>query len=385
MMLVDSYIIRQIAGAFAMVIGILTGIVWLTSTLRQLELLVTQGQGFFAFFGITLLILPLLIALIAPFATFIAFLFVLNKLNTDSELIVLSASGMSQQRLLRPMLFVALSLTAFAMVLTTIVVPATLRELRERVTAARADLIGQVIQPGRFTTVDAGLTFHVRDRGPGGVLFGVFVSDTRDPQLEMTYLGARGIVSKTDAGTFLILEQGQILRKPTDGSYASIIVFDSYAFNLSALVGSNAVANFSAQERSTWNLVELLWSSQPDRRLRGTARSELNDRFATPLYVLAFALVAFAALGRARTTRQSRTESVAIAIGIIVAMRIAGFFASGLAQREPAAVFLIYLIPMAGIIASLLTALGGWPRRMFAGFNLRLPGLEPALARLSRR
>jgi lipopolysaccharide export system permease protein len=226
------------------------------------------------------------------------------------------------------------------------------------------------------------LTFHVRDRGPGGVLLDVFVSDTRDPQSEMTYLGSSGLIAKTGAGTFLVLEDGQIIRKPTGGGYASIVVFESYAFSLSALADATPTVNFSAQERSTWELFRLLGTPQSDRRFEGRVRSEFNDRFATPLYVLAFALVAFALLGRARTTRQSRTESVVVAIAVVVALRIGGFFASGLAQREAWAVVLIYAVPLLGIAAALAVSFGStWLMRLLP-VRAKVPPSGPSLARL---
>jgi hypothetical protein len=130
MTLIDRYVLRQLVGAFVMVLGVLTGIVWLTSSLRQLDLLVTQGQTLLIFLGVTLLALPLLIALIAPFALFISLVFVLNKLNTDSELIVMSASGLSQARLARPLIGMALAVTALSYAATLVIVPGTLRALR---------------------------------------------------------------------------------------------------------------------------------------------------------------------------------------------------------------------------------------------------------------
>jgi lipopolysaccharide export system permease protein len=382
MTLIDRYVLRQLVGAFVMVLGVLTGIVWLTSSLRQLDLLVTQGQTLLIFLGVTLLALPLLIALIAPFALFISLVFVLNKLNTDSELIVMSASGLSQARLARPLIGMALAVTALSYAATLVIVPGTLRALREAVTSARADLITQVVQPGRFTTIENGLTLHVRDRS-GGALHGVFVDDTRAEDAALTYLGQRGVVTRTDSGTFLVLENGQIIRRPKRGNQASsVISFESYAFNLSAFTAATGVTVFPAQERWTHELIEIANQPGVDPRFAGRVRSELHDRFATPLYVLGFSLIAFAFLGRARTTRQSRTESIAMAIVTIVLVRILGFMASGLAQREAWAVGLIYVVPAATVLVG-----GYWALRSGAsrgGTVLRLPARLPgALARLA--
>jgi lipopolysaccharide export system permease protein len=363
MSLLDRYVLRQLAGAFALVLGILTPVVWLTSSLRQLDLLVAQSQTILVFIGITALALPLLVLLITPFALFIAFLFVLTKLNADSELIVMSASGLSPGRLLRPMATLTLAVTCAAWAMSIVIVPAALRELRESATAARADFLGQVVQPGRFTTVDQGLTFHVRDRGSNGVLLGVFVNDTRDPELDMTYFGARGVIFRNEQGAFLVLEDGQIMRKPKRGSgFGSVISFESYAFILSAFAGAATVTDFPAQERWIGDLVTMASDRALEPRAAARAFTELHERLSGPLYVPAFVLVAVVALGRARTTRQSRTESVFLAIVAIVLLRVGGFFASSLAQREPLAVLLMYALPLAAIAVGLALVVGEWPR-----------------------
>jgi lipopolysaccharide export system permease protein len=380
--LIDRYVLRQLAGASLIVVGVLTGIVWLTSSLRQLDLLVTHGSGFLQFLGITTLVIPLLLTLITPFALFIATVFVLNKLNADSELIVLSAIGMSRPRLVAPFVVAASAAAVFMLAMTLVVVPATLREVREQVTAARANLITYVIQPGRFTSLDYGLTIHVRDRGAGGQLFGVFISDTRDPNLEMVFLGTRGAISRTDDGTFLVLQDGDIIRKPKTGN-PSMIAFDSYAFNLSALLNPTLNVTFPIHERSTLELAGLAFAPGTDEVGARRVVTELSDRIVAALYALCFPLVAFAALGAARTTRQSRGESIALAIVVIMALRVMGFLASALAQRQAWAVPLIYAVPLAGIAGSAAVIFGRTPKALAALSDrlprLRLPAWPPAL------
>ncbi|OQW51439.1 MAG: hypothetical protein A4S15_11480 [Candidatus Raskinella chloraquaticus] len=361
--LIDRYVIRQIGISFAVVLGVLTAIVWLTSSLRQLELVVSQGQTFFLFMKVTLLALPLLIGLIGPFCLFISALFVLNKLNTDSELIVMSAAGLSQPKLARPLILVALVVTGFGYMLSLLVTPGALKIVRETIIGARADFISQAIQPGRFTTVDQGLTFHIRGRGANGVLLGVFVNDERDATTSVTYLGARGIISRSAAGNFLILQQGEVVRHPKNGtSPGSVIAFESYAFSLSSIDSGSPNVVFPAQERSTAELFSLVSQQLDDQRFAGRVRSEINDRFATPLYSLSFVLIAFAAMGRAKTTRQSRGESVAVAVVVVGVLRILGFLASGLVQRTPLAIPLIYLVPISGIV---LAAQFGMANKLF--------------------
>ena len=54
-------------------------------------------------------------------------------------------------------------------------------------------------------------------------------------------------------------------------------------------------------------------------------RAELHDRLATPLYPLAFVIVAFAFLGPPQTTRQSRTLAFLGMVGAVSLLRLIGF------------------------------------------------------------
>src|SRR6516165_7566518 len=101
-MQIARYIFRQTASALLMILISLTLIVWLTSVLREIKLLTSEGQTFILFLKITSLALPNLIITVAPIAFLIAALHSLNRLNGDSELIVLSAAGASVWRLFVP-------------------------------------------------------------------------------------------------------------------------------------------------------------------------------------------------------------------------------------------------------------------------------------------
>ena len=66
MTLFSRYVFRQVANAFVIILVTLTAIVWLATALKQLDLIISQGQGFVLFLKMTFLSLPGLMALIAP-------------------------------------------------------------------------------------------------------------------------------------------------------------------------------------------------------------------------------------------------------------------------------------------------------------------------------
>ena len=77
-----------------------------------------QGQTIVTFLGLTSMAVPVLVLVIAPIALMIAVAHTLNRLATDSEVIVMNAAGLSPLRILRPFMFAA---AVVAMLVTVIV------------------------------------------------------------------------------------------------------------------------------------------------------------------------------------------------------------------------------------------------------------------------
>ena len=92
-------IFRTTFGAFLMVLVSLTAVIWLTQALRDVDLMTGQGQTILVFIGITSLIIPQLVMVIAPVALVVAVAYILHKLATDSEIIVMNGAGMPPWRI----------------------------------------------------------------------------------------------------------------------------------------------------------------------------------------------------------------------------------------------------------------------------------------------
>ena len=358
--LFGRYVFRQVANAFVLILVTLTSIVWLATALRQLDLIISQGQGVVLFLKMTLLTLPGLMALIAPNAMLMASLYTLDRMNGDSELIVMTASGAPVWRIGIPFVVLASLVCVATLICNLYVMPAAMRELRTLITQVRTDVISQVLQPGRFSSTEAGLTFHIRDRSPTGDLLGLLVHDERDDTQVMSYLADHGrIVSNAD-GAYLVMFDGHVQRyePKTPDKGAQIVAFDQYVLNISDLNPKGADASQELRPRERY-LSELI---NPDPELLevkgnvGQIRTEIHDRFSTPLYPMLFAFLAIAVLGHARTTRESRWAQILMAFGIAVGLRVSGLTASNLMTLNAAAVPLVYAIPLGAILVAAFTA-----------------------------
>ena len=164
MQIFSRYVFRQAAGSFLLILVSLTGVVWIALALRQFNVVTSEGQDTWMLIKMTSLALPNLMAIIAPFSFLIAALHTLNRLNTDSELIVLSASGSKVWTVARPLLLLAFLVSLFLAFVSHLAQPWSMRLLRGYMVQVRTDLLTQVIQPGRFSSPETNLMFHIRER-----------------------------------------------------------------------------------------------------------------------------------------------------------------------------------------------------------------------------
>src|SRR6266566_4079267 len=128
---IGRYMFRATMGAFLITLVSLTVVIWSTQAMRDFDLITSQRQTLLVFIGLTGMIIPLLVMMIAPIAVFVAVAHVLNKLSSDSEIIVMNAAGVSPWRLLRPFLAAAFVVSLLVAVIAAYVSPRSLRELRE--------------------------------------------------------------------------------------------------------------------------------------------------------------------------------------------------------------------------------------------------------------
>ncbi len=370
MTILSRYIFRQAAAAVVMILVSLTVVIWVAVALRQLEFMATQGQNFSLFFKLTTLALPSLIAFIAPVALLIAATHTLNRLNGDSELIIATAGGASTWRFASPLLALALLVSLCVSASNHVIGPWSNRLLRDTAIQARTDLIGQVLQPGRFSAVEPKLTVHIKSRSDDGTLIGLLIHDARDEKQATSYLAERGSIVKQGQAVYLLMENGHILRKPAADGPADVVVFQRYAVDINRFEQKADVGLLiRPRERLSHELLnpypkDPIWIAFP-----GRYRSELHDRIANGLYPFAFALLALAFVGQAQTTRQNRTLAVVLAIAAGFGCRMLGINAATQATVKESAVLMIYAVPIGTAVLAALAI--SWNMRPQSPFRRR--------------
>jgi lipopolysaccharide export system permease protein len=229
----------------------------------------------------------------------------------------------------------------------------------------RSDLMAQVIQPWRFTSPEAKVTVHIRDRAPNGELLGLLMHDGRDPKQIVTYLAERGVIVKQDGVAYLRMDKGHIVRRLESDNAPQIIEFDRYTVDVNQLEQrADQVSVTRPRERYTPDLLRPDPNDPVFKTSPGSFASELHERFASPLYTFAFVVLVLAFMGQAQTTRTNRTRALISAFVVSALIRIAGITVTNSAVMRPAAAPLLYALPIcATILGAIAIQWHMYPRR----------------------
>lgn len=348
---IDRYIIRQLFAATLFIAVTLTGVVWLTQSLRFVEMIINRGLSAPLFVYFTMLLLPTFLGVILPVALFIAVLFVYNRLTTDSELVVLRAGGCSHMFLARPALLVAGLITIVCYVLTLYGIPASYREFKDMQYTLRDSYPTVLLQEGVFSNVMKGVTVYVRSRSEDGELSGIIVHDARTPERPITMMAERGTIVSGTAGPRIVLVTGNRQEVDEQDGQLSLLYFDRYSFDLSTVDPGMEDRWREPRERF---LHELFFSRDQEQRVGyfHKLRMEGHHRLSAPLLPLSFTLIALALLLGGDFNRRGQLWRVMSAVGLVIAVELSQLGVKNLGERWPDLFVFMYLVPLVPAVAA---------------------------------
>ena len=356
---VTRYIAKQIVIVVLFVTLALTAAIWLSQSLRFIDMIINHGLPLGLSLYFLMLMMPSLLAVILPMSLFIAVLFVYHKLLVDSELVVLRAAGLSPIAIARPAMMLASIVTLVGFSLTLYFLPASFRAFKDLQHTIRNSYAQVVLQEGVFTDLADGLTFFARARDEDGGLRGVLVYDSRVAGKPVTYTAAIGTIVMSEAGPRIIMQEGTYQQAQKDGGDVSVLYFDQAVVELSELTPSTDSRSRDAKELYLGELFFPTGVDDPERRDR--LRVEGHQRLITPLYCFTFTVIGLAILLSGDFQRRGHLRRIAGAILAVVLLQVLSLGMQNLAGRIPAAVPLMYLGPVVPALFGLLLLLQ--PRR----------------------
>lgn len=368
----DRYMLGELMKLFGFFGLILVSVYWINRAVILFDQLISDGQSALVFLEFTALSLPNLIRIVLPLASFAAALYVTNRLTSDSEMVVVQATGYSALRLARAVVAFGLCVTVMMLVLTHVLTPVSQSRLQDRQDEIARNLTARLLTPGQFTDAGPGVTVYIRNVARNGELEGVFLSDRRDAEQSVTYTARRAYLVKTDDGPRLVMIDGRAQTLRHEDQRLFVVSFADFSYNVGELI-PDARASRRLREIPTPELLNASPALQEETgRSPARLQYEGHSRFNQATLSLVSALLGFAPLMLGGFSRFGLGRQMILAVALVIlVMGIDGAGAEA-AQSGPGAWPLTYLGTAVGLALSIGLLL--WAQRGFRPTTDRATG-----------
>ena len=166
--IIDRYLLREVVPYVLLGFVLLTAIIFAQESRRFSELVVVYsrtGQPMTGLWQILSALLPNIVVITLPVSLLVGTLVGLGRLSGDSEIIAMGASGISRTQILRPIIAMALVISAAMLYITFNVMPRAIRNLRDLKANERAifQIFKTEIKPRVFEESIPGHVLYIED------------------------------------------------------------------------------------------------------------------------------------------------------------------------------------------------------------------------------
>ena len=342
----DRYLTAQLLTYFGFFSLVLVAVYWVNRAIGLFDRLIADGSNVATFLEFTALALPAVIYEVLPISALVAALYGLNRLTTDSEMVVAQTTGLSPWRLARPVLAFGLIVAVLLSILAHVLGPVSRTMLSSRTAELAEDVTAQLLKEGEFLHPSRSVTVYVREITEQGELLGLFLEDRRTPTVRTSYTAERAILVRAESGTRLVMFDGMAQSLEISDRSLVTTVFDDFAYDLARLAGTGKTRSRDPRELSTPTLLRADEEAQAATRdSESELRYEAHSRFADALYAFGLPLMSLGFLTLGGYSRLGLRRQIFAAVVAAVCLRLAGNVAENAAREDGTLWWFAYLAP----------------------------------------
>ena len=185
-------------------------IVWVFQAVNFLDIMIEDGKGYLVYLNYSLLNFPKIVSKLIPFILFFSFFFILIKYETNNELLIFWNFGINKIQLIYFFLKFSFVMVFFQILLTSFVVPNSLKYSRDIMKNSNVDLFEGFIKPKKFNDSVKGLTIYSEDRMKNGNFINMYIKkDTGTNSFQITYAKIGKLI--IGSNNFLELYDGETI------------------------------------------------------------------------------------------------------------------------------------------------------------------------------
>ena len=255
----DAYILYRLVSIFCFFSLVLSFIYWSNRSVRTLDLLLGDGKTIGIFINLTLLSLPNIILAILPVSGLISAIYLTNRLNADSELIVLRSAGTSNIELSKPFLKLGLIVSLLVGVLSHQIVPSIKNSAKSMQNSVSNEMDAMFLRSGEFFNPAQNVTIYIGKIKSNKELTNFFLKDNRDPKKLKTFISETAYLSGNKNNPQIVLKNGSAQTYLTDKESLDILYFKDFLYDFKILHSKKVVKQKdTVKEITTTQLIRSL-------------------------------------------------------------------------------------------------------------------------------
>lgn len=215
-----------------MVLFITVSMIWLTQSLRFIELITSKGVDFLSFIKIIMfLVLPMAYICI-PISVLIALIIVIHNMNNDNEMIILKSAGVSNLQIFRAFCWSIFFITFLHYLISFYLLPYSYKSFKEYQFILKEHFITSAFEEGVFNTKINNITVYTNEKTESGLYKGILIYDNRSHGAPVTYIAQEGRIYQDGDNANFLLVNGSRQNENVSKKTITIAQFDSYYFNM---------------------------------------------------------------------------------------------------------------------------------------------------------
>ena len=279
-----NYIFLNILKPFLVISLVLTGIVWLSRSLRYIDLIINKGLSLTSYFWFVSLIAPKILALLLPLISFVAIVYTYQKLKSESELIVIETFGLSKLFLILPAIIFGSIIALILLLIEVYISPNNYKTFKTFQSDLRNNFVMSTLQVGSFHNPIKGLTVYIDKASKNGTVENILIHDTRNKEIESTILAKQGILSNFENKANIIVFNGSRYVYNKKNKKTSILNFSKYEFQIEITEKKETARFKQVEERS---VKELFYPDNVvSKKIQNEFLAEAHRRMSSPLLVI---------------------------------------------------------------------------------------------------
>lgn len=357
-LLISKYLIRAILPYFAAAWMLLTVILFVQQASRYADIFFNVNIPANLIWQLAFALLPNVIAFTCPMAILVGTIIGLTKMQGDSELVAIRASGVGNLQIALPIIILGILLSIFAFIVNLKGVPLAASLVRNVALQTAIKKLESPIEPGIFNTEVAGYTIYVKsgdiETGRWENIF-IYTEDAASGSIRLI-TSRNGRIDNSGETSELVLENASVTTLPVKGREGKQVAEDLGQVRLaiktsrSELIKKLSSSDLAPEELGLQQLSD--YAAEKSGKERVEAQILQLRRLLLSVTPLIFCILGTVIV--LRFYRGGRGFGIAVALITLIGFYLLAFLGEQMARTGAIGVVASALLPIGGSMVAIM-------------------------------